>query len=98
MFGTGKTVFTVVQEVPLVGLLWPVPGHGADDVIVEDVQAGGEDGGPDEEVDGARPEVGLTRPQASEADGSQRHEAEVERVVETPVLEFKVQYFSQGSM
>ena len=67
-------------------LLGSVPAHPADDVIVQDVEAGGEDGGPDEEVDGAGPQVRLAGPEAPEADGGQRHEAEVEGVVKTPVL------------
>ncbi len=33
------------------------------------------------------PEVRLARPQSAEADGGEGHEAEVDGVVETPVLE-----------
>ena len=77
-------------------LLGSVPAHPADDVIVQDVEAGGEDGGPDEEVDGAGPKVRLAGPEAPEADGGQRHEAEVEGVVKTPVLKStnQLKYFS----
>ena len=76
-------------------LLGSVPAHPADDVIVQDVEAGGEDGGPDEEVDGAGPQVRLAGPEAPEADGGQRHEAEVEGVVKAPVLKStnKLKYF-----
>ena len=96
IFGTVQTVFAVVEQQPLVSLLGSVPAHPADDVIVQDVEAGGEDGGPDEEVDGAGPKVRLAGPEAPEADGGQRHEAEVEGVVKTPVLKStnQLKYFS----
>ena len=71
IFGTVQTVFAVVEQQPLVSLLGSVPAHPADDVIVQDVEAGGEDGGPDEEVDGAGPQVRLAGPEAPEADGGQ---------------------------
>ena len=53
------------------GLLSSVAAHPTDDVIVQDVEAGGQDGGPDEEVDGAGPEVRLAGPETPEADGGE---------------------------